>query len=40
MGARGVRPLVSAASNPDLSSVHTSALLAQLLTTSKFEKYS
>lgn len=36
MGARGVRPLVSAASNPDLS---TSALLAQLLTSNSSPVY-
>lgn len=37
--ARGVRPLVSAASSPDLSSAHTSALLAQLLTTNSSPVY-
>ncbi|KAK3930671.1 Carbohydrate-responsive element-binding protein [Frankliniella fusca] len=36
MGARGVRPLVSTASNPDLS---TSALLAQLLTSNSSPVY-
>lgn len=38
MAPRSVRPLVSASSNPDLSSAHSSALLAQLLSVSKYLK--
>ncbi|XP_034241723.1 MLX-interacting protein [Thrips palmi] len=39
MAPRSMRPLVSASSNPDLSSAHSSALLAQLLSVNSSSVY-